>query len=347
MLTALPLWQQIVIGIGAFLAFLQIIQIIAGSIPAINRLRARIISFLAEKFVFQRLEKEAIASDVMGPLNEIALEVKKELPSSWIKPVSIEWVRNEKKERFFKDGRIILRMRPLKEKDNNFLAVVYYFLKSSIFPITQEVIPNTIHSAVILQIVRRTAANRSEELAKIFEDDFMEPEVKQNPQLVNYLEKFEVLDGGGMLTGAFIREYDNFATKARFRSERNELEKEADGLIEHSVKFLESIRDGVSYMPEDMWFRKSSVSSFKFLLVARPSHGAVQAYLRRAESAREEGVERLYVLGAQEQLSFVKEVISKIKKSLPGFELIEEFYPNRDYRGDIGGVGALFIIKKN
>ena len=50
-------------------------------------------------------------------------------------------------------------------------------------------------------------------------------------------------------------------------------------------------------------------------------------------------------MGAKEQEPFARYVISEIAK-LPRYQLAEVFDINKDYRGTIGGVGALFVVSQ-
>lgn len=65
-------------------------------------------------------------------------------------------------------------------------------------------------------------------------------------------------------------------------------------------------------------------------------------YVSRAERNYRENVRRLYVLGSSGQRDFAKKVIREIG-ARTRFELEQEFDLYRDYRGNIGGIGALFV----
>lgn len=339
--TSLPIWAQITAIVGGFLALLQILQIIGAFIPVANRYRSRIVRYLAEKSNYDKFKKEAIASDIITPLIDMAFEFKQELPKNWIRPPSIEWVKKETKEKFFKDGKIIIQITPREDQDHNFLVAIYYFLRDSLFPITQEIIP-VIHKSVALHLTRRIAADRSEELVKKFEDDFLEVAVRQIPQIADYLEKCEILDEGGFLTSIVVREVHQAAKKARFTGLRNTIKAEVNAIIKHNEQFLSQISKGIQ-IPDDLWSREGPATSYVFLLVARPFHLAIPIYISRARKSLKRGTSRLYVLGAERQKRFAEEVISGIEKSVPGYKLIEKFYLNKDYRGERGGVGALFV----
>jgi len=85
------------------------------------------------------------------------------------------------------------------------------------------------------------------------------------------------------------------------------------------------------------------------LLVAHPIKAAfgADAYINRVKEKLVEGVDRLYVFGTAQEREFAIMVINSIVGQVPEYKLVERFLPSKDYRGEIGGVGALFIKRDN
>ena len=67
---------------------------------------------------------------------------------------------------------MILRIHPIENQDQNFLAGVYTFFAKALFPSTRDVIPQNARKAAVLQITHRTICNKRQCLQKKFEDLF-------------------------------------------------------------------------------------------------------------------------------------------------------------------------------
>lgn len=86
--------------------------------------------------------------------------------------------------------------------------------------------------------------------------------------------------------------------------------------------------------------------NYSFLAVARPHHFGASDYIHRVEKHIENGVDRIYVIRAGNEVNFTNNVIDTIEEKVSGIKLAYRFNQYRDYRGDYGGVGALFAVAK-
>jgi len=324
--------------IGGFQVVLAFLEGLFRVIPSLNNYRVRFWRFLAEKWKFKKLEKKAISSEIENAVNEVVMNLQSELPTGWLSKAAIKWVDKEIKEEELVDGEMILRMRPLDSQDANLMTGIYFFFSKALFPETKEIIPLSIRKAAALQITRRTISNKKPFLTQKFEKGILESAVKNDPAIVEFMEKYECIDSKGFFTGAFLREIHEIATRSRFKELRNEMLGEVKGVLWHIKDFV----DNIGVFNTSKWSRKGPATSYSFLLVANPAHINVDPYIKRVREKFDQGVERIYVLGAAREKGFVEKVISEIAK-MPECRLVEIFKLHRDYRGDRNGIGALFV----
>lgn len=333
-------FKDILAFVGGLTIILTFIEMLFRIIPQLGKLRTKFWKFLASKWKHKRLEKRAIAGEIEDTVNEVVSELQKELPAGWINRASIEWIDKEIKEEDFSDGEMILRIRPMESQDENLVNGIYYFFTKALFPETKEIIPLSVKKSTALHLSRRTITDKKSFLSEKFENGLLESAIKTDPPIVEYIEKFEEIDRKGFFSGTFLREIHEIAHRSKFKQLRNTIEEEIKVALEHIKGFAKNIHTNT----QNGWSRKGPATSYGFLLVAQPFHFGVRPYVNRVHEHLRNGVERIYVMGTGQEKRFVKKVISAIA-NIPGCHLEEIFELNRDYRGDRGGIGALFVKK--
>lgn len=333
------IFKNILEIIGAITVIFVFINLLLKIVPEVKSLQRRLLFYFAKKWKHKKLEKLAIASDIENAVNRIVFNLQKELPSGWISEASIEWVEEDVKDKDLEEEEIILRIRPVESQNINFLNGVYFFFRKALFPGTKEVIPINIRRSTALHISRRVIETQKPFLTKKFESHILESTIKEEPNIVYFIDNFSVLDRKGFFTGTFLREIHEIANRARFKELRNQMDDEIKSVLQHIKKFIQNLHKD---LPDVFWSRKGPATSYAFLLVSQPFVSSISPYLKRVRQHLSQGVERIYIMGTNQERHFVRKVISAVAK-IPECKLIEIFELNRDYRGDKEGIGALFI----
>ncbi len=338
------------------LAIYGIFNLLVNTIPNIEIFKSKIYLPLVKKRAFKRLTKQAIKADIRGNVNSAVLKLKNEFPSGWLKPMEIEWVQYGDRKDFLNDNEIVIRIRPLEDQKINFINALYCFLKKSFFPKNKKVIPESYLEASVLFTSNKILKNQKPELIDLFNDYVLEPEVDKNEKILRILERYNKIDERGFFSGTFIREVHAVASEVKLTSLRNKMRQEVNEIIKHIEDFIKHYDEGLKQskwrntIPAEMWSRLGPVTNYGFLLIAMPikaSQGskAIQGFVNRAKKDLKINVKRLYVFGTDSEKHFAKRVIHTISREVPEYKLIEEFNLSNDYRGNPGGIGALFVKK--
>jgi hypothetical protein len=337
-------WTGYVIAFGLIAIFL--LYQFANIWPGFKLLKAEILTPLAKRWKFKRLVKAAQSSQIEGTVNTMVRKIKGQLPKGWIPEVEIEWVDFIGRDDFLKENEVVIRMRPLEDQDSNLVNAIYYFFKKNCFPKTKTVIGENYREAAILSICKNLINKFNPKLKSSFEDYVLEPVVGSKSNLLNFMDRYDKLDQRGFFTGSFIREIQEIATEAKFTHLRSQINTEVQEILKHTEEFI-SVYDSQSHkIPPANWNKIGPITKYSFLLVARPDSSNIEPYLNRAREKQTQGISRLYVFGTKEENAFAKKVISHIAK-LPNFKMVEQFQLSNDYRGQSGGIGALFSIKND
>lgn len=332
---------------GFFSIVVSVLKLLADFFPILSSVKAQFYMPIARKFQFKALEKSAIKADIAGNVNSVLAHLEKEMPSGWVKKLDILWVEQENAEDFLEDNEIVVRMRPLKNQNNNFVSALYCFVKSSFFPKTQHVIPSNITDSSVLHLSRRVIRTKKPHLENDFNESILEISVQKNDKILDYMDRYERIDSRGFFCGTFLREAHQIAQVSKLTPLRKHISSDIVGLLKHLENMTKRLQADEHLRVND-WSNEGKASSYKFLLVAHPSksdQGTTDAYVSRVKDAHAEGIDRLYLYGSEEQKHFAMKVITDVTKSVPQYELHEVFGLHRDYRGDKGGIGALFVKK--
>lgn len=151
----------------------------------------------------------------------------------------------------------------------------------------------------------RTINEKQPYILNKFEKDFIEKSIELEPNIANYIGDFRIIDNRGFFTSTFLREIHKIADKARYSELRSRIEEEFKNILKHIKDFLTASPN----TPDELWSRKGEANSYSFLLVARPFHASLRPYIKRSQEHYNNGIERLYVMGANQEKRFVKKVI--------------------------------------
>lgn len=329
--------KDLLAAVGAGVLILNFLRLLLELIPKFGSLKDSGYSFISKRLRHKALEKRAIASNIEKVVNESVADLQKELPQGWVSRARIQWVQNETPEDL-EDGDLILRIRPLEDQDKNLMNGIFYYFRKAMFPGVREVIPVTPRRAAILQLSRRTITKHHPYATAEFEREFLEPAIQAEEEISYYIDNYDRMDSRGYFTGVYLREITALAERIRYSAQRSGFGQELREITDQISSFIREYPRA----PDDLWYRKGETSRYAFLLVARPAVlRKVDAYIKRAVEHIENDIEKLYVLGANQEKSFVRSVLRAIPRETT-YELIELIEVYKDYRGESGGICAIF-----
>ncbi|MBD5654659.1 MAG: hypothetical protein IAI50_05700 [Candidatus Eremiobacteraeota bacterium] len=311
---------------------------------------ARIAKPIAKTWRFRWAVRAAEKYDVRGHANIALRRIAAQMPKGWISELDIKWVDRETRKQFFENQKLVVHMRPLDDQDFNFVSVVHLFLQETLFSNVRHLIPDLQRAAAVLYFGSRIAEERGASTIETFGERIFEPLVRKKKKIEQYFQRYCKIDESGFFSGTFIREIQHIAQQVRGTKYRDNMAAEMNEVLTHLEEFREGYSKGQSehvMMPESAWSRNGIASKYGLLLVASPLKAAVDdegsGYVSRALQRERENVKRLYVFGTADQLAYAIKVMQEIEKKT-SYELEQQFELHRDYRGDVGGVGALFVL---
>lgn len=332
-------------AIGILVVLLTVVDLLFKTVPKLADMKSKFWHWLADTYNFRRAKKMAVKGDMEKIVNHVVFQLQDELPRSWIQRASIKWVQDITKPAETPEGEVILRVRPDVNQNLSLAYGVHSFFTRALFPKIGDLIPQERRSGAVLLVTRRALASHSPSFRTLFEENLLEQAIRDNINVLTSFNEFETLDNRGFFTSALLREMHEVTQLARFSPLRTTIGAELTSIVRHMLTFTRELGAGTGIVQTARWSRKGPVTSYAFLLVARPENTGVKNYVAKAKERLAEGITRLYVLAREEQKAFALQVIREISQ-LPEYRLEETFNLSKDYRCHEGGVGALLVVEK-
>lgn len=314
------------------------LKVLVALFPRVLTAQSKTWHFVADTIAIRAFRRRAIATGIEAVLNQTAFKLQRHLPTGWVRRVRIRWVRGSQTSQF-SDGHIVLRIRPGKNPDHNFIQSLYTYFSSALFPDCRDILPDEIVSSVALAITRASLEGDREYLLGEFDNVFLRNFGEDHRAILDHFGDCVRLNEYGFLMGPFLREVDRVAKDARYSSMRAKIPEMIQQILDHMLAFQPLLRID---KPDDNWFYEGPCTSCGFILVSKPANirPGIDAYVKRAKSRVQKGIQHLYVIGRYEEREFVYAVIDALLaiRELKGLETFPLF---RDYRGDPNGIGAL------
>ncbi|MDD3002482.1 MAG: hypothetical protein PHS06_01270 [Candidatus Shapirobacteria bacterium] len=331
-----------------WLLIISVLYFILGKIVEIvgnvSKIKAKLYVPLSQWFKFSILQRAAIKHDIQGKVNNRISVISKELLSNNIKPLEIEWVKSQISESFIQEGKILVRMRPLEDQDDNIINITRPYLESVLIPKAKLFLQDSQINAIV-DFSTKEVLIGNDKLINRFHDVFYLPDCKKYKKIESYFNKITLTNDRGLFYSVFITALEYAAEKSRFK--KVNLSEDYIKILDHLINFVE----GLSKFEEatqsgDKWRYGGSTLSYSLLLVAAPvkaARGNTDAYIKRAEE-KIKSSDLLFVAFSNKEKQFGNLVAKQIEDKL-NVNLVDELITKHDYRKNMGGVVRVYIKK--
>ncbi|TWI96815.1 hypothetical protein JN11_03928 [Mucilaginibacter frigoritolerans] len=260
--------------------------------------------------LFKWFKREFIANEVAGTLTHFFTKVLS-MKTSYPLKFKINWVKTDDNP-ILKSGKLIIRMRKDEDQTKNILTATRYALTKIVCPNFRHNIQPAYVTAIDFTFLHKLADGLGNHGKAIFRQYFLNPEVENDPQFVDILKKFLVLDKSGLFSSILINELDHVGEGLFGDADTND----RTGALIKFVEFLTHIAE--REIGEDNQLEHFS-ETFKvsIILLARAimsSRKGLYPYLKRLNINLEKGSDSIYVVAYPPAFDF----LGKFVKVLDG-----------------------------
>ncbi len=271
-------------------------------------------SYMASSYKWLRtvnfyFERNAVEKRVESTINLASRQVNEEGVNLLPHRIDIKWVEPKDREAFLKDGKVVICLESsLNEARNLARASILYasedFLRESQRFIEQKVLK----SACFALSRKMLMLDRKLDALRCLNEEFIKPEITNDPRVGDYLGTMEELDAEGILTRVYLKELSELDAKLSSVLSNPRAEKETVTFLQTMKKLVEK-KKGIDINPS----HRGQVIDMSVMLVAREGIINPEPYFDFAERCWNNGLPRLYVMAQGDNTNFARDAVIGIK----------------------------------
>lgn len=252
-------------------------------------------------FITKQGSKKIVKYDIQGRINSFARVLATEISNYEPVGINIQWVKNnESPSDFFKDNKLVIRMRHHRDQDKNFVLATMVFISKSVLTRAKKYMSHNQKESLDLFIGKKLCQREKPRISERFFDEFFGPKTDSNKRIVELLDKYELIDRVGIFYSVLVQEL-NFLGRKVFSQPRNAKIVEE---INRFINFLEGYSqreigdDTVRQEFEGNYCRCGIVIIAKFYMRGL---GKTEPYIKYIKSLVDLKLENIYLLGSAEK----------------------------------------------
>lgn len=315
------------------------------NVPFVMKLIGQAWLPIARIFRHWRIQKKAVKGNIENTVNYAVRPLLSEMPSGDLKGLKIEYVKNSKVESFIREGKIIVRLRPVIDQDKNLINVLRLYLEAALMPQSRYLL-NTAQRKAITYYTGYKLLHGHQRLVNKLHDEYFVIDKRRETDLQEYFNKIRRSDRRGFFYSIVLRVIEHGSSEIRFTN--RSVSEEFGRVLDHITNFIHGLKRGGRSIGDKLWSYTRPGTEFSMLLVARPDVAAkssVSPYLNRfKENIRKS--DRVFVVFTTSEWSSFGEGVARLLDIQEEAELLETFQCRHDYRGEEGGIVRLYARRR-
>lgn len=272
--------------------------------------------------ISQRAERAHVAWDIQGRVNRFSKVVNKEVENVLPYGVRIEWVREKvDRESFFTDGKIIVRMFYHSNQDENVVRATMEYIHRGLIPEVRSHIDGKVHKAMSLLTTKKLLLEERKTAVDHFYRKVLDPERNKDPEVNEYCETIDALDGLGFFTRILLKELQDLGRKMHLRNPQDRVRRESKEFL----GFLRKVATKEPGIDIDPTFEGEQIRT-SIVFVARAFADSIEPHLRWINKCKGKNIDTIYLCARGENIRLAN-LITRRLASNGGFrKLSEESY---------------------
>lgn len=283
-------------------------------------------------FLIRRGEKKIVAHDIQGRVNEFTRSLKKEIVNFESPGVSIQWITDkEAPKEFFKENRLIIRMRQHHDQNKNFVYASMIFISRAFLTKVKKYLSPSLKESIDLFVGKRLFEKEKPQVVDRFFEDYFALKARSNEKIMDLIEKYEIIDKVGLFFPIFVQELTFLGEKVFYKPK-------SDKIITEVKDFIIFLQDWAKREVGEEAVRQNFEGTYcrcGIVIIAKREKretGDTYPYVHYIQRLVEKKLENIYLLGSasEENRDFINQISEEIQKK---FGL--EKYTSKEYKAKI------------
>jgi len=262
----------------------------------------------------KKAKKKFVSNDIEGRVNNFSKNLGKKIPNSHPPKIKIQWVGDkETPEQFFKDNKLIIRMRQNRDQNENLVNASIIFISQTVLVKTKKYISKSQEESIDLFVAEKLFDEEKPAIKDSFFNNFLSPKIEDSEKIADLIEKYHVIDKAGLFFPVFIEEMEFLGEKIFYRREDQDIIIEVSSLIDFLRNYSQR-ETGEREIPknfEGKYCRCGIVIIGEyFKRKAREIHPYIN-YVRKLSRKK---IDNIYLVGPadEDNIEFIKQIGDKI-----------------------------------
>lgn len=283
-------------------------------------------------FIFKKGQKKIISFDIQGRINEFAITLKKEFPTFNPVGINIQWIgENEKASDFFKDNKLIIRLKHHHDQDKNFVKASMIFISRVLLSKTKKYLSPSQKQSIDLYVAKRLFEIEKPRVVDHFFNNYYSDATFNSDKIANLLEKYHIIDKVKLFFPVLIQELTFLGEKIFFMPRNQEIIIEVTDFINYLEKHsLRNVGD-----EKNKNYFEGSYLRCGIIIIAKGIKrkiGDINPYINFTKSLLDKNIENIYLIGSS--FSENKTFMDNIRDEIISKYGLEK-YSEKEYRANI------------
>jgi len=280
--------------------------------------------------------KKIVAHDIQGRVNEYAKSLGREIKNYQTVGIKIEWVKkNEKQADFFRENRLVIRMRHHEDQNKNLVYAAMVLISKSFLAKAKKYLSPTQKESIDLYVGKKLFEKEKPQVVEEFFDKYFSPKAFSNDKIIELLEKYNIIDKVGLFYAVLAQELAFLGEKVFFQLRRQEVIAE----VANFVRFLENhAQREVGQEDTKQDFEGKYLRCVILIVAKRAKRGIkhIPPYIRYIEKLVANKFENIYLLGSADGVnkSFIDRISDVVETRFK-----YEKYRSKKYKASIKMLG--------
>ena len=283
-------------------------------------------------FIIKKGEKKIIAHDIQGRVNEFSRSLKKEITNFEPVGINIQWVtEKEAPSEFFKEDRLIIRMRQHADQNKNFVYASMVFIARVLLTKTKRYLSPTQKESIDLFVGKKLFEKEKPRIVDRFFEDYFSQKALSSDKIMELLEKYEIIDKVGLFFPVLVQELTFLGEKVFYKPKSGKIITE----VRNFINFLQRYAGreiGEEEIPKNF---EGAYCRCGIVIIAKQLKreiGDLGPFVNYIKKLVEKKLENIYLIGSasKENKNFIDQISEKIQR-----EFALEKYVSKEYKAKI------------